>query len=247
MNVLIVFAHPNRHSFNGRLLDHAVQTLSDEGHEVRVSDLYAMGFKAVADIHDFTNVGDESAFDVQKEQARAYREGNLPEGVREEHEKLIWADAVIFQFPLWWNSVPAILKGWFDRVLVPGFSHGLHQWFDHGGFHGKKALVVTTTGSGAATYGADGIFGDINDLLRPILHGTLYFVGFEVQPPFIAWGGGKAHAVDEARMLEEFTRRLLEIEKTASMPYRSMDDFEEDGRLKISLRQRHRKTRTAVP
>jgi NAD(P)H dehydrogenase (quinone) len=71
MNVLIVYAHPEPASFNGSLKDLAVEVLTGAGHEVRVSDLYAMEFNPAAGRHDFLEVANPSYFRLQNEQKHA--------------------------------------------------------------------------------------------------------------------------------------------------------------------------------
>ncbi|MEK8171985.1 NAD(P)H-dependent oxidoreductase [Streptomyces sp. M19] len=62
---------------------------------------------------------------VTRESKRAYTDGTLSEDIRAEQDKLRWADTIVLQFPMWWFGVPAILKGWFDRVFVKGFAYGV--------------------------------------------------------------------------------------------------------------------------
>jgi NAD(P)H dehydrogenase (quinone) len=118
------------------------------GHKVKVSDLYAMNFKAIADHDDFQQRGNEEFIKYQIEQGHASKTSGFSPDIQEEQEKLLWADFVIFQFPLWWYSVPAILKGWFDRVFASGFVYGKEIGrYDSGGLRGRRAMLSTTTGS----------------------------------------------------------------------------------------------------
>ncbi|MFJ5624710.1 NAD(P)H-dependent oxidoreductase [Peribacillus loiseleuriae] len=80
-----------------------------------------MNFKAVADRDDFNTLQNESFFKYAIEQKYAAKTNRFPQDIQEEQEKLLWANFIIFQFPLWWYSVPAILKGWSDRVFASGF------------------------------------------------------------------------------------------------------------------------------
>lgn len=122
MKILIVYAHPEPTSLNGSLKDLAVKVLKEEGHEVIVSDLYQMKWKAAADGDDFLSRGSERLSYIQ-DSKDAFLTGTLTADIQEEIRKLLWSDAVVFQFPLWWFSMPAILKGWFDRVYVNGFEN----------------------------------------------------------------------------------------------------------------------------
>ena len=102
MNVLIVFAHPNPHSFNHAILNQVDATLRERGHLTRIRDLYQMQFRAVMDREDLD---------------RNWR-GDLPEETLREHEAIRWAQGLVFIYPIWWFGPPAILKGWIDRVFV---------------------------------------------------------------------------------------------------------------------------------
>lgn len=212
MKILIVYAHPEPRSLNGKMRDVALTTLRAAGHEVRVSDLYAMNFKAVADRDDF-GVDDQQFFHLQTEQDRAWEHRSYPRDIAEEQEKLIWADLLILQFPFWWQSVPAILKGWFDRVLSRSFSYGKGRAFADGGLRGKRAFCALTTGTPEAAFRSDGFYGyDISVILRHVLHGTLAFVGYEVLPPFVVWSAPRLDASEEARYLDTYRQRLLALE-----------------------------------
>jgi NAD(P)H dehydrogenase (quinone) len=123
MKVLWVFAHPERRSLNGSLRDAGVRALEAAGHEVRQSDLYAMSWKAVADGGDFADMEPGARLTYAASSFRAFKGGTQTADVAAEQEKLMWADAVLIQFPLWWFSVPAILKGWLDRVLAAGWAY----------------------------------------------------------------------------------------------------------------------------
>src|ERR1700755_2355023 len=107
LKTLIVYAHAEPRSLNGSLKDLAVSTLEAAGHEVRVSDLYAMNWKAVVDAADFGGHA-PSPLQVTPRSAGAYDAGALTPDVAAEQEKLLWADTVVFQFPMWWYTMPAI-------------------------------------------------------------------------------------------------------------------------------------------
>uniref|UniRef100_A0A4X1SQL2 N-ribosyldihydronicotinamide:quinone dehydrogenase 2 n=1 Tax=Sus scrofa TaxID=9823 RepID=A0A4X1SQL2_PIG len=131
--VLIVYAHQEPRSFNGSLKDVAVAELSRQGCRVTVSDLYAMGFEPSATRKDVTGaLSNPSFFNYGVESHEAYRRKALSSDIVEEQKKLQEADLVIFQFPLYWFSVPAILKGWMDRVLCQGFAFDFPGFYDDG-------------------------------------------------------------------------------------------------------------------
>ncbi len=120
MNVLIVYAHEEPRSFNAALKNRAVSVLTDAGHSVEVSDLYAMDFDPVGGKRDFTALSNSEFFKYGEEQANASKNCTFAAEVVAEQEKLLACDLLIFQFPLWWFGLPAILKGWVDRVFAAG-------------------------------------------------------------------------------------------------------------------------------
>src|SRR3982074_1426732 len=125
MKVLLVFAHPEPRSLNGALRDVAIRELEAQGHEVLTSDLYATSWKSEVDRADFPSLAPDARFKPAAASGEAFAADALTEDVRAEQEKLLWADALILQFPLWWFSLPAILNCWFDRVYAYGFAHGV--------------------------------------------------------------------------------------------------------------------------
>lgn len=196
MKVLIVFAHPNPFSLNAALRDHAIAVLEKAGHEVKKSDLYAMKWKAVMDADDFPARTDSSPLNIILAQADAYGSGTQAEDIAAEQEKLLWADAVVFQFPLWWFGLPAILKGWIERVYAFGFAYGYkdgtnaHRYGD-GILAGKRAFISVTTGGPQMDYAPRGINGPLDQLLFPVTHGALFYPGMDVLPIFAVYGADR--------------------------------------------------------
>ncbi|GGU46525.1 hypothetical protein GCM10010259_41710 [Streptomyces daghestanicus] len=95
-----------------------------------MSDLYAMNWKAVVDATDY-GPDTSSPLKVARDSgSRAFDAGTLAPDVRAEQEKLLWADTLVFPFPLWWNTMPAILKDWVDRVFTSRFAYGVGEHRD---------------------------------------------------------------------------------------------------------------------
>jgi len=236
MNILIIYAHPEPKSFNGALKDLAVSELTSLGHHVKVSDLYTMNFKAVAGREDFIELQNDKFFKYAVEQKNAVKTKGFSKDIEEEQEKLLWADFVIFQFPLWWYSVPAILKGWFDRVFASGFIYSGDMRYDTGGLKGRKAMLSITTGSPKHAYTPFGMDGDIHEkILYHINHGMLYFSGMEPVEPFIAWT--PSHDEEDRQMyLERYKERLNRLTEIPSIRYHSSTNYGPDHQLKDKYR-----------
>jgi NAD(P)H dehydrogenase (quinone) len=209
---LVILAHPERRSFNGAMADAAVETLREQGYDVVFSDLYRMGFDPVSDRRNFATVKNADYFKQQVEEDHATETGGFVPDVEAEIAKLEAADLMIWQFPLWWFSVPGILKGWVDKVFVFNRIYGRGRFYDKGLFRGKRALLsLTTGGSGEAAYQPGGFNGDINGVLRPIQRGMLQFLGFDVLKPQIVHGPAQATEEDRKAHLAAWRGRLKQI------------------------------------
>jgi len=194
--ILLVCAHPEPTSLTRRLFDVSSETLAQQGHELLFSDLYGMRWKAVFDAEDFPDRANSERLSFIDESAHAYSGGSQTADVMREQEKIVAADVLIFHFPLWWFSVPAILKGWFERVWARGFAYGyrdagnLYRYGD-GALKGKRALLAVSVGGAEQDYSPRGINGPLDELLFPITHGTLFFPGMDVLPTFAVYGAAR--------------------------------------------------------
>lgn len=240
MHALVVIAHPEPLSFNAVLKDVAVQTLSELGATVEVSDLYLDQFEPVEGGFRYEPRVDEACFSPLVEQAQAWKCDRLPADVKREIERLEAADLVIFQFPMWWHAQPAILKGWFDRVFVNGGLYSSRMRYDRGYFRGKRAVCSVTVGAAACVLGPGSRGSDIETLLWPIQY-SLYYMGFHVLPAFVASGmpgpgynRGRAAEVDEKleRYKREWERRVSRLNQELPIEFPGWDDWDEDGRAR---------------
>jgi NAD(P)H dehydrogenase (quinone) len=235
--VLIVLAHPERRSFTGQWADATAEAAAAEGHKVLWSDLAGMGFDPVERASHYTDA--DSPFDVLKMQERASAEGTLPADAEAEVAKLEAADRVIFHFPLWWFAPPAMLKGWFERVLAHGRTHDVDQRFDTGRFKGRKALFCVTTGAKATESGPDGKEGDTRLHLWPAAY-TLRYLGYDVLEPVLVHGVHGYNKGDRRTAMEARLRAVLEaqaglmagFDDLPLLRFNADDDFDADGRLK---------------
>jgi NAD(P)H dehydrogenase (quinone) len=228
MNVLRVYAHPEPRSLNAALRDVAVKELESQGDRVQVSDLYKDGWKSAIDRADFPSLDSKARLQVARASGDAFAESTLTADVVAEQAKLLWADAVLLQFPLWWFSMPAILKGWVDRVYAYGFAYGVGEhsatrWGDRygeGRMAGKRAMLMVTAGGWPEHYAPRGINGPIDDLLFPINHGMLFYPGFDVLPPFVAYKVDRLDADAFAALADRLRERMRTLATTPPIPYR---------------------------
>lgn len=236
MKVLIVYAHPEPRSLNGALRNFAISHLRELGHEVMVSDLYAMGWKAALDGDDFLNRDASEPLKVELASKLAFEQGAQSVDIATEQNKLLSADALILQFPLWWFTMPAILKGWVERVYAYGLAYGVgehsdRRWGDRygeGTFKGKRAMLIVTAGGWAEHYSERGVNGRIDDLLFPINHGVLHYPGFDVLPSFVIYRTGRMDDTRFRQTRAELAQRLDTLFTAAPIPYRMQNGGDYD-------------------
>jgi len=226
MRVLFVYAHHEPSSFNGAMLESAKSALRANDHEFLVSDLYAQKFDPVSDRRNFIGEADGTRLDQQVEEKLAFAQASFSPDIATEMKKLIWCDTLILQFPLWWMGMPAVLKGWIDRVFALGFAYGGGRWFDRGHLGGRRAMLAVTTGGEAAGYSSVGLYGSSEAILRPIHHGVLAFVGFDVVEPFLVHGPARMSTEDRTRTLQDYGRRLTSLQSARILPSIRSEDYE---------------------
>lgn len=184
MKVLIVFTHPNPQSFNHALLEHITEGLETAGHEVRIKDLYQEGFDPILKADDLAEL----------------QQGIIPPQIKTEQNELLWAEGLIFIYPLWWFDRPAMLKGWFDIVLTNGLAFEYSSEGVKGLLKHKKALVMITAG-GSKQYFQD------NDALqlihRPVTDGTLSFCGIKDVSHKIYYDIGSLSDAERTKILQQ--------------------------------------------
>ncbi|MGD8702444.1 MAG: NAD(P)H-dependent oxidoreductase [Desulfosarcina sp.] len=226
MNILIIHAHPEPKSFNAAMTATAVDWFTANGDAVTVSDLYAMNFDPVSDRRNFLTAKDPSYYKQQIEEIHASQIDGFSSDIKNEIEKLEACDGLILQFPLWWFGMPAILKGWADRVLVMGRVYGGGKFYDNGAFKGRRAMVSVSTGGPETMYRSDGLNGDIHQILFPINHGILRFTGFDVLPPFIAYAPAHVNDEDRRSYLDMYRKRLAGFQTDTPIRYPSLNDYD---------------------
>jgi NAD(P)H dehydrogenase (quinone) len=232
VNVLIVHAHPEPKSFTTAMKDTAVEELTAAGHHVQVSDLYAMRFQPVASAADFSARGNADYLVYALEQRHGYESRTLTPDIAVEVDKVLRADLIVLSFPLFWFSVPAIMKGWIDRVLLSGVCYGGRRFYDRGGLRGKRMLAGFTMGGPEHMFGPQAIHGEIAVMLRPLLQGTFYYVGCSVLPPFVAWHVPYVtHDVRQA-YLRDYRKYLAGIESAIPLKFPLLDQYDDRFQLR---------------
>ena len=130
MKWYILLAHPNPGSFNHAVCSAFVKGLKQAGAGYKVNDLYASGFNPLMAGDDFNQFEDG---------------GVLPDDVLSEHKNVDEVDGLALIYPVWWNEAPAILKGWFDRVLSKGWAYDISAAGEFEALLKLKKIVILNT------------------------------------------------------------------------------------------------------
>lgn len=146
MRTLVVYCHPNPDSFVAAARDRVLAGLGAAGHEVRLVDLYADGFRPEL------SVAERFPDTISAPDPELVRYADL----------LRWAEALVLVYPTWWSGQPAMLKGWIDRVFGPGLGVNLQKasGFRQPLLNGlRRIAIVTTHGSPKWTNALEGEVG----------------------------------------------------------------------------------------
>jgi NAD(P)H dehydrogenase (quinone) len=172
MKVLAVFAHPLRDSSCGQILDAFMGGAQEAGHEIELADLYREGFQPAFTPEDYAQ------FDGRP----------MPEDVRHEQRRVEWSEGLALVFPVWWWGMPAMLRGYIDRVFSYGWA-----WTDADDpaaspLGNREALLLATAGSSKRVYDKYG-YGEAMRVQNEV--GTLGYWGLSRYRTHVFYGVGK--------------------------------------------------------
>jgi len=209
MNVLIVYAHHEPTSLTAAMKNVALTQLSQKNDNVVVSDLYGEGFSPLAQKWDFvTTSGNHFNYMLEQRHA-AHLDMAFSPDILGEIQKIQTAELVLFITPIWWFSVPAILKGWFDRVLAMGVAWDGGRIYEDGLLRGKQAMLIAAAGGPEIYYHENGRHkASVLQVLHPINHGTLAFCGFNVHEPFVVLNSLGMDSAGRAEALKDLRFRI---------------------------------------
>ncbi len=165
MKHLIIYAHPNPDSLNSYLKQTLTRHLIDTNHEVVVRDLYQMNFNPV----------------LSQKEILDQTFGAVSSEVKTEQEFICWADNITFIYPIWWTGLPAIMKGYIDRVFSYGFAYRYDQGLQKGLLKGKKTMIINTHGKSKSEYRENGMS---TALILTSDQGIFKYCGLEIQRHF---------------------------------------------------------------
>lgn len=223
----LVYAHPEPKSFAAAMRDTVVRVLLEQGYQVSVSDLYAIKFDPVCGPQEFSNRLDPHHLSYALEQRHAVDTGTLCPEVNREVSQVLDSELLVLVFPVFWCSVPAIMKGWIDRVFVSGRFYGGRRIYDGGPLRGKRALVVTSLGGRQHMFeGPNAIHGELNIMLRHLLQGTLAYVGFDVLQPFFAYHVPYVRDTERSIILEQLAGYIGALDTLPLLCMPTLKDFD---------------------
>lgn len=245
MHALVVIAHPSPRSLTAGLARVARSALEGSGCSVEESDLYAMGWDPAVRLADYGDADRGNADhgdggqSVTLRSRCAYDAGTLAPEIVAEQDKLRRADLVVLLFPMWWHGMPAILKGWFDRVFVNGFAFGLQddaglpRKYGDGGLAGRRLLAVVTAGDRGESFAPRGLNGDLEELFFPLLHGTAWYTGMAPLRPHLVAGVDRPGWDRYGQEADRLRERIAGLRDELPIPYRALSDgdYGRDRRL----------------
>ncbi len=212
MNILSVYAHSEPRSLTSSLKNIAISELLAQKHNILESDLYGMGFSALAERIDFTQLSGNH-YNYMLEQKNTAKNGLLfSPDIMAEIEKLAQADIILFHTPIWWFSVPAILKGWFDRVLAMGVAWDGGKIYEKGLLRGKSAMLCVVAGGPKEYYSEGGKHkATMEQILHPIQHGTFAFCGLDVLEPYIVYNSLGMNPGQYQKTIDDYQVKISHI------------------------------------
>ncbi|WP_281322281.1 NAD(P)H-dependent oxidoreductase [Flavobacterium aestivum] len=185
MKHLIIYAHPNDGSLNHHLMQTAVESFQNKNHEIEVRDLYQLNFNPTLTLDDM----------------KGQRMGKVADDVKQEQDYISWADHITFIYPIWWTGMPAIMKGFIDRVFSYGFAYRYDQGVQKGLLTGKQTTIINTHGKSQAEYESIGM----NKALSLISDkGIFSYCGLEINQHFFFDKADKANS----EAIEEWTSQI---------------------------------------
>lgn len=195
MKNLIIYAHPNPASLNHFFKQTVLESLEKSGEEVILRDLNEINFNPVLSLEDMNG----------------QRMGKVSEDVQTEQDFITWADRIIFIYPIWWTGMPAIMKGYIDRVLSYGFAYRYDQGVQKGLLSDKSTIIINSHGKSNAEYAESGLD---KALALTSDTGIFNYCGLEIQQHFYFDKADRA----SAESILEWKNEIITVFKSSNKP-----------------------------
>lgn len=201
----VVFAHPEPHSLNGTLKNITVRVLQGKGYITTCTDLFAENFSVYLDNKEYPGFS-AAVYTVTDAQQSGLQNGDLPEIIQREQRYLEAADLIVFQFPMWWGTVPAPLKAYFEKIFLFNWSFG-------GAYklQGKRTLVCSSVGT-PEVYWSNSRKHSIKTVYYHLFAGLFETMKMINLQPIILYGFEHMTDDQKRRTLFEFEREMTNVE-----------------------------------
>lgn len=192
MNILIISAHPSEKSFNNAIINSIIKGASESGHTCIVRDLYSISFNPVL---------------TAKELSESYA-GNCSSDIVLEQQYILDADLCVWVYPLWWGGMPAIMKGYIDRVFSYGFAYTTNNGISIGLLSGKHNFIVQTIGNSEDNYRTNGM----TEAIEKIIDDSVFrFCGSKVENFFNIFSVYNINDIQRQEILEQIAKYFKDI------------------------------------
>ncbi len=195
MNFLIIYSNHHKGNFNWQLLESLRQNLAEEGHTIEVRDLYKMDFDPVLRTQDFEQISS----------------GSPPEDIVREQKYVRESDVLVFIYPVWWGGMPAVVKGYIDKVFSWGFAYMSNSNGVYPLLTGKKAFVLSTLGQSREEY-EKGMFQAMSKVNE---EGVFGFCGIQVLEQLYF---PSIHQVDNQQKEDYIEQAVFTLKSMAAIP-----------------------------
>jgi len=185
MNHLIVYAHPSSDSLSNKILTVAKEFSVEKEYKTEVRDLYSIGFDPVLKNSDLKRI----------------HGGETPDEIKREQNYIQWADLITFIYPVWWTGMPAILKGYIDRVFSYGIAYKQAREGVEGLLKGKMVFLFSPMGTSNEEYDKIGM---LNSMKQTCDEGIFKFCGMKVMKHIFFGSASKL----ENEMINEYLKAI---------------------------------------
>lgn len=185
MKHLIIYAHPKHGSLNHHIMHTTVEILQSKNQEIEIRDLYQLNFNPILSLEDL----------------KGQLIGKVSDDVKKEQDYILWADHITFIYPIWWTGMPAIMKGFIDRVFSYGFAYRYDKGIQKGLLIGKQTTIMNTQGKSKTEYesiGMDKALSLTSD------KGIFTYCGLEINQHFFFEKADKA----SAEVIKDWTSQI---------------------------------------
>ncbi len=197
MNYLIIYCHPNDKSFNRAVLQQVTEELYSTGEVIDICNLYLCGFDPV----------------LNRTELQQMQTGGTPPDISGHQQRIADADRLVFIFPIWWVSMPALLKGYIDRVFAPGFAYRSTSEGVVPLLTDKQAILINTLGSRYNEYKRSGM---LDMIQKQFAAGIFNFCGIEIIGHLILGNVPRSTAEQRTEMLQQVKQYIHTITLTRS-------------------------------